>query len=182
MSNMLMLSHSITEALKRACKDRNFPADKLLGVSSDFGLTPDQMNNLLYGRVDLSDSFVILVYARLRQYCPDVARDLLRDFFRDPSIMFTPAEPLSQLNEDDLHKIILRAAAALGDLAGAHADNLADAQLDVFEVADELTHTRRLQALMTAYEAHLLRRQADLVASSQGRRRPNAKKGEPNGR
>ncbi len=163
---MLRMRLALKNVCKEAVKDPKFDlANKLLAMGDIFGLTPDEFNNLIYGRVKIDDSFITSVYESLRENSPHLARNFLRKYFIDHTITFT-TESIDPYPEDiDLEQILLRCMKDFGDTAGALDEAMEDKQLDMFEIDHLLLYIEGLIPKLERFRATLLRRQADLIES-----------------
>jgi len=183
-ANMLRLRMALRNALTAATNDRGFPANKLLGMADLFGMSPDEFNNLIYGRVCLDDSFVTEVYKVLRTHSPDIARNFLREYFMDLTVIFQGDAVPQSLSIEDLHTLVLRVNEQAGILSGEHANAIEDGQMDMFECDAELTCIRTLRKYLDIYESTIFNRKAELIRTGainpNGRRNNNhGKKNEP---
>lgn len=153
---MIHYRQCLKRMVQRATKDPRFPANDTSEFALQLAMSPDSFNNRLYGyRTDSHDSgerfdesFLNAVTELVRQHCPDVYREFLREFHRDPSITLLNDAllPSRDLSFTDLPHLALRLGAITGSLQGQTVESLSDNILSPKEAKTLLDITRDIRA------------------------------------
>lgn len=133
---MIHYRQCLKRMVERAVKDSRFPANSIQEFAPMIPISLDAFNNRLYGfRTDQNDSgdrfdeaFLNAVVEMIRTDCPDIYREYLREFYRDPSITLINDAllPSRALGFSDLEHLALKLGAITGKLQGQTVESLAD--------------------------------------------------------
>jgi len=171
--NFLRLAVALHKALKAAVRDSRFADSKLSSVADSIDVTVDALNNRLYGRVELTESFVVTAWRLLADSVPDLAAQVLQEWLIDPRLIIRHPDTFeAAITELDIRSIVLKAGREIGSLQGVVAEQMNDGRLDASEIDVQIDHVHGILKYFRRYEARLLRDKADALDAN-GRRKPS---------
>jgi hypothetical protein len=129
-------------------------------------MSPDELNNLIYGRVDITDTFLLKLYDILSDYAPEICGKWLNRFFRSDKIIVGNTPKPNSMTEREFKTVIHSLLNELSGLANMHVIHLEDDDLDEKEIDSELRVIERLHYLLRQYEYALQLRKASRFATA----------------
>lgn len=170
------LAYQLHRTFKDVIRDSATNVHKLTAFAAELDMSIDVINNRLLGRVPVDDRFIKTCFDWLIENAPVHALNFLRSYFNCNRINLDGQPTPCSISADDLHKLLLRIAESVGNVAGLHAVNLKDdGQITFLEAERELQLVRIAKALIAQYEASLLHHQADMVGDAAISRKPRSK-------
>ncbi len=157
----------LIDASKSICKDfvdlKIRPEITTLALLATEGLnySPDEFNNIVYGRVAINDTFLLRLYRFLKENSPELCEKLLRKIFWDEDVYVGRIKQPPVYTEPEFRSAIHKLLHELSGLADMHAVHLEDNLLDDKEIDTELHQVDRLEQHLIRYKHSLLQRKAN---------------------
>jgi len=127
-------------------------------------MSPDALNNVIYGRVAIDDTFNLKLGKFLEEYSPKIFEQMLNRYYHITSIRVGENEKPEPWDDREFPKAIQMLLRKLTDLSDKNLEHFADNRIDPKEADVEIELVKDFRKLLDKYEHTLMQKKTDHFA------------------